>query len=98
MAKRFIHESLQDTQSVVKYLEALAEGFRNGSLVLASDEAELTLIPRGLLRLEVDAKRKASEVKLAIRLRWTEEEGHGDPPRGSLQISSSGEEPGEDRD
>lgn len=87
-SQRFKHESLQDTKSVVQYLEALGQGFEAGKLALISEDRSMELHPRGLVRLEVEAKRKDEEIKLSIKLRWTEEEHAAQVDAGSLTISS----------
>ena len=48
----FKHESLQDTESVARYLQALIEGFEKGRLEFTSDDQTLALEPQGLLDLE----------------------------------------------
>jgi len=71
---RFKHESLQDGESICSYLEALCQGFRAGVLSFASEDQNLALHPTGLLKLEVEAKRKREEVKLILKFRWNEVE------------------------
>jgi amphi-Trp domain-containing protein len=68
----FRHESVQDRQSIVKYLHALTAGIENGHLELGTAEHMLALDPDGLLELEVRAKRKGGRVSLAIKLLWRE--------------------------
>jgi len=70
---RFKHESLQDQESIVRYLQALCDGFQSGALLFASDNQRLVLKPQGLVALEVEAKKKNNEIKLGIKIRWTEE-------------------------
>jgi amphi-Trp domain-containing protein len=92
---RFKHESLQDAESIVRYIEALSEGFQNGALLFSSDDKRLVLKPRGLVRLEVEAKKRGEEIKLSLKFRWTEEAG-ADALTMSPLVISSGEdqEPG----
>ena len=68
----FRHESVQDRQSIVRYLHALTAGIEKGHLELGTAEHMLALDPTGLLELEVRAKRKAGRVSLAIKLQWRE--------------------------
>ena len=84
----FAHDSIQDSASIVEYLEALAQGFRNGRLLLCSGKKELILRPHGLLKLEVKAKRKGGGSKLSLRIGWKEVQA---PPAKSepFVISSS---------
>ncbi len=41
-------------------------------MALATGERRLVLTPRGLVNLEVEAKRKGDEVKLSLKLRWSD--------------------------
>ena len=68
----FFHESLQDRDSVEKYLNALTNGFLNGNLTFASKEKQIILKPKGLLNLTVKAKRKGDLSKLNIQFEWKE--------------------------
>ncbi len=82
-AGRFKHQSMQDPQSIVRYLEALKEGFSNGALVFSTNGKRLVLKPQGLVNLEVEAKRKGEGIKLSLKFRWNEEEpakDEGDQP------------------
>jgi amphi-Trp domain-containing protein len=77
MAKQtgeFKHESLQDRETIVKYLNAISEGIRNGHLVLANGDEPIMLEPSGLLRLDLKAKRKEGLMKLSLKISWKEEE------------------------
>ena len=68
----FTHESLQDTTSIGKYLEALAEGFRSGTLQFSSGKKAMRLRPSGLLELTLKAKRKSGDSRLQIEVAWKE--------------------------
>lgn len=70
----FRHESVQDRQSIVRYLHALTAGIEKGHLELGTAERMLALDPAGPLELEVRAKRKSGRVSLSIRLHWREQE------------------------
>ena len=70
----FRHESLQDCESIVKYLKALTEGFENGHLALANGGDPIVLEPRGLLNLDLKARRKDNHIKLSIKVSWKEED------------------------
>ena len=84
----FKHESLQDTESVVRYLSALIEGFEKGRLEFTSDDQTLALEPRGLLELEVRAKRRGGRVKVALKFAWREERDEEREPANGLTIST----------
>lgn len=71
---RFKHQSLEDPQSIVKYLSALKDGFENGALVFSTNGKRLIVKPQSLVNLEVEAKRKGEGIKLNLKFRWNEEE------------------------
>ncbi len=71
---RFKHESLEDAESIVAYLQALAEGFAKGSVCLASNGNELRLEPDGLLRMRVEAKRDGDRTKVVMKVSWRNED------------------------
>jgi amphi-Trp domain-containing protein len=68
----FEHQSVQDTKSIVKYLEALANGFRNGRLLFCTGKKELVLKPNNLLKFSVKAKSKDSSTKVTLSVAWKE--------------------------
>ena len=68
----FKHESIQDTELVIKYLNALTEGFENGKLIFGSKQKKFILEPNGLLRLGISAKRKGRKVEISLKASWTE--------------------------
>jgi amphi-Trp domain-containing protein len=85
----FKHESMQDCDSIIKYFNALNEGFCNGTLSFSTDTKRLVLKPHGLIRLEVEAKRKDGQVKLNLAFRWSEEQaGASEAAAEPLTISA----------
>jgi amphi-Trp domain-containing protein len=68
----FEHESIQDPSSVVRYFEALSQGFEAGRLLFCWGKKELVLKPEDLMNFSVKAKRKDGEVKVTIRVSWKE--------------------------
>jgi len=76
----FQHESVQDTESVVTYLEAVIGGLRDGKLVLRSDERLLYMFPHGLMTLEVKAKRSGPRNKIALKMTWKDSKPAPDAP------------------
>lgn len=84
--EEFKHESLQDCESIVKYLNALSEGFHNGSLLFGAKQKQMVLEPHGLLNLEVKAKQKDRKVKFSIKLGWSERKDVKDQSADPLVI------------
>jgi amphi-Trp domain-containing protein len=68
----FDHESLQDTESIGKYLEALAAGLRSGTLQFSSGKKAIHLRPTGLLELSLKVKRKSGDARLQLSVAWKE--------------------------
>lgn len=89
--EEFKHESLQDRQSIVKYLNALSEGFENGQLVFANKDKQIIFEPRGLLKLDVKAKRKNEKVKLSLKFSWKEDSEVNNMGNGPLIIEPKSE-------
>lgn len=86
--ERFKHESLQDNQSIVKYLEALGQGFAGGEITFTSDNESLALKPQGLINMEVECRRKSGEIKLSLKFRWAETDGEPEAPPSPLSIQA----------
>ena len=86
--EQFRHESLEDTESIVKYLNAIADGILKGKLVLGNESEQFSVTPEGLLKLEIKAKRKSDRVKLELEIGW-KERGEADAPSGALTIDTA---------
>lgn len=67
----FRYESLQDTDSIVKYLNAISKGIECGCLLLESKQKKIIFKPHGLLKLDIKAKQKERKVKLDIKISWS---------------------------
>ena len=94
MAKQtgeFQHQSMQDPASIVKYLEALAGGFRNGRLLFCSGKKELILKPHGLLKFAVKAKNEDGSTKVTLSVSW--KDGRRSPAESEPLIIDSSSEP-----
>lgn len=84
---KFEFESLQDCQTIQKYLQALQEGFDQGRIVVNSEGAEIFLHPAGFMKFEVSVKKKGTENKLGIKISWKDTPTES-PASGSISISS----------
>lgn len=87
----FEHESLQDCESIVKYLQAISEGLQNRHLVLANGESPIELRPNGLLKFDLKARRKDGRMKLSFKISWKEEKQHKEGDSAPLIINSQSE-------
>ncbi len=82
----FQHESLQDRESIVKYLTAITEGLKTGSLELGNGDNRMVLEPNGLLKLDLKARRKDGRLKLSFKVSWKEQELDGETDTEPLII------------
>ncbi|MBU1040330.1 MAG: amphi-Trp domain-containing protein [Proteobacteria bacterium] len=68
--QRFVFESMQDAQSIRKYLEAVMEGLDKGRLVVTTGSEEFVLEPAGLMNFIVKARRRGGEGRLSLSITW----------------------------
>jgi amphi-Trp domain-containing protein len=73
--KEFAHESLQDRESIVRYLNALGEGFEQGKLLLASNSTKCVMDTPGLMRFDVRAKQKRDSAQIVLKISWKKNKG-----------------------
>ncbi|MHA7836138.1 MAG: amphi-Trp domain-containing protein [bacterium] len=93
-SNHFRHESLQDSKAIVRYLNALAEGFEKGTLQFRDQEGEIVLEPSGMIRFEVAASRKSGRYGLNLKLSWKQQEEES-PDSGPLLINGGVEDAAE---
>ena len=87
---RFEFESLMDAQTIKSFLQSLVEGFENATLYLSSDDSEIILHPKGLLKFRVKAKRKrAAENQLTIKVSWKERKTESTGEDKHIRISTN---------
>jgi amphi-Trp domain-containing protein len=70
--KRFEYDSIQDVHTIIKHIEAIADGFRNGKLDFSYKDQELNLNPKGLLEFSLEASSKGRDCKLKLKFKWEE--------------------------
>jgi amphi-Trp domain-containing protein len=68
--QEFTHESLQDRDSIVKYLSALGACLQQGRLMLSSNGQSLSLETPQLVKFDVQAKQKRDRTQLVVKLSW----------------------------
>ncbi len=68
--KLFKYDGIQEPDTIVGYLEAIRDGFANGSISLSQGEQELALTPQGLVAVSVEGKLKGNDRKLKLTFRW----------------------------
>jgi amphi-Trp domain-containing protein len=85
--EKFEFESVQDCQTIRKYLQALQEGFEAGRIVLNAEGSEMCLTPGGYMRFVVAVKKKGNENKLSIKVSWKDRDSKS-PASGDISITS----------
>jgi amphi-Trp domain-containing protein len=88
----FKHETLEDCQSITRYLSALGEGFQGGQLMISTEDKKMQLSPGGLIKLEVEARRKNEEIKLTLKFHWVERRNESEEPGPKPLVISGGQE------
>jgi amphi-Trp domain-containing protein len=86
--EEFRHESLEDSESLARYLRAITDGFTKGSLSISNRAASIALEPHGLVHLEVRARKTRESVQLAVELSWKPDAAR-EADAGALSISSA---------
>ncbi len=81
----FKHESLQDLDSIIAYLEAVRDGFVQRRLTLTDQDKQIVLEPMGLVRFNLEAKCKGQGCKLTLKFAWKDHPAEQDS--GDLTIS-----------
>lgn len=69
----FRHDSLQDTKSIGKILQAVTEGIDKGKLVFSDEDDKIVMKPDGLLELKLTASQEDNRQRVNIRISWQEE-------------------------
>ena len=85
--EKFVFDSLQDSETIGKFLESLTEGFDKGSITLATNGDEIVLSPQGLLNFTVKAKRKGDVNKMSIKIAWKDCSDPREPKNTDLRVS-----------
>jgi amphi-Trp domain-containing protein len=68
--KDFQHESIEDRESIIKYLKTLSDGFRKGQVEFRSGRNNIVLEPTGLIQIEIKVKNHNRKSKLSIKFVW----------------------------
>jgi amphi-Trp domain-containing protein len=68
--KDFQHESIEDRESIIKYLGTLSDGFRKGRVEFRSGQSSMILEPTGLIQIEIKVKHHSRKSKLSVKFVW----------------------------
>lgn len=85
--EKFNFDSLQDSQSIGRFLESLIEGFKKNNIRLSTNGEEIELTPCGLLNFTVKAKKKDDSSKIAIKISWKDSNQSEDCSDKTISIS-----------
>ncbi len=66
----FVHESIQDRQSIKQYFDILIDGFETGRIIFTSEKDSMLLTPAELIRSSIKTKKKPVKSKLTIKFDW----------------------------
>ncbi|MCG3138924.1 MAG: hypothetical protein HJJLKODD_02795 [Phycisphaerae bacterium] len=69
-AREFQHDSFQDRETIVHYLSALGEAFRQGQLVLSSQGEDFLIDAPGLMRFTVRARQRGDRAQMVLKFSW----------------------------
>lgn len=90
--EKFRHESLQDRESIGKYLDALSNGFFTGRLQFSWKNKRLVLEPGSLIKFDLETRKQEGEVRVTLRFRWEEPSEESIFVDGPLVITGEGKE------
>jgi len=83
----FEHESVQDSQTISRFLRELMNGFESRNIVFASEEQQMVLHPDNLLEFGIKVKKKKDKNKITLKFLW-KDSGEGAISETDLTIGS----------
>ncbi len=66
----FRHNSLQDAESISKFMDSITEGLAKGKLTFSDEDDKIVLSPDGLLELKVTASQEDNRQRVNVRISW----------------------------
>lgn len=93
-SNQFRHESLQDANAIVNYLNALAAGIEKGTLQFRDEEGEIILEPGGMIRFGLEAQKKSDRYSLSLKMSWKQRSDKRSDP-GPLRINGYSDDEGD---
>lgn len=70
----FKHESLQDAKNIRQVFKSISTGIAEGKLTFSDEDDEISLKPKGLLRLKVTASQGSNKNKVSVSFSWYNED------------------------
>ncbi|MEZ4524634.1 MAG: amphi-Trp domain-containing protein [Desulfobacterales bacterium] len=83
----FEHESVQDSQTISRFLKELMTGFEKKNIVFESEEQQMVLHPDNLLEFGIKVKKKKDKNKITLKFFW-KDSGQGAVSEADLSIGS----------
>ncbi len=83
----FEHESVQDSQTISRFLRELMNGFENRNIVFESEDQQMVLHPDNLLEFGIKVKKKKDKNKITLKFLW-KDSGEGVISEKDLTIGS----------
>lgn len=71
--EKFNFKSIQDAESVKRYLESLINAIENKKIKLSSESQEVELNLADLFRFSIRVKKRERENKITIKIAWDDE-------------------------
>ena len=87
-ARRFEHESYEDTETIKRYFKSIINGIENGSITLTDGRDELEMKVESLLKFKIKAKQKGSRNKLEFVVSWSNRDSKNRSGNRSVEIGS----------
>ena len=86
--QKFVFESMQDAESIRKYLQAVMDGLGKGRLVVAAGQEQFVLQPSELLTFAVKARKRGGSGRLSLTISWSCPEDDGPKAGETLKIEA----------
>ncbi len=86
--RHFTYESVEDVESVIKYLQAVRQGFLDGSMSFAHQDQGIVLEPQGLLDFPLEASSKGKVHSLKLKFKWKDRLPEDDAAPQPLMIQA----------
>ncbi|MDR2198882.1 MAG: amphi-Trp domain-containing protein [Deltaproteobacteria bacterium] len=87
-SSNFSHSFVSDPEDVARYLEALIEGFRKGSIAFKSPKRNVILEPAEILDVSIEAGGRKGRQRLSLNVSWPEKSARkGDKTERGLGLA-----------
>ena len=84
--EKFYFDSLQDAESITRFLQASTDGMVKGEITLSTNGDAISLFPNGLLGFMVKAKKKRGTNRVSVRISWKDAADYAEGDRPSITV------------